>query len=276
MRKRATLFLALTLLASAAAQSVNQPQKTRLKILSLTRDNDGQQLAATVGEPIEITLQAIGPREWETPRVSSTAIRFENTMLKMPANPGGPTQVFIFTAAIAGKATIQIHYSDSDDTFTVTIEVQPPSGQSQSLAVPDQVNAAEWKDAWTNLVNDTRETFTPSLPVLTRVEVELVVANPGPSHDNLTMTLYDGDGQLLAAVSRTVPEQDCDRVSFVLPEGGIGVTPGRRYSIRLRGSMLFGWKYVVGGYAKGEALFNGAPLLPGGHSTFLFRTYGAS
>ena len=54
---------------------------------------------------------------------------------------------------------------------------------------PDQANTAPWKNAWTNLLNDVRQTFTPSLPRLTRVEVELVVANPGPSDDEVTMYL---------------------------------------------------------------------------------------
>jgi len=36
----------------------------------------------------------------------------------------------------------------------------------------------------------------------------------------------------------------------------------------------FGWKYIGGGYEKGEATFNGKPLLPGARSTFLFRTFG--
>jgi hypothetical protein len=50
------------------------------------------------------------------------------------------------------------------------------------------------------------------------------------------------------------------------------------YSIALRSvSSDFGWKYVVGGYAKGSAAFNGfkgQPLLQDGRSTFLFRTFG--
>jgi hypothetical protein len=43
----------------------------------------------------------------------------------------------------------------------------------------------------------------------------------------------------------------------------------------LSGGITFGWKYVVGGYEKGEATFNGKPLLSQARSTFLFRTFGA-
>jgi hypothetical protein len=41
--------------------------------------------------------------------------------------------------------------------------------------MPDQVNMTGWDGAWTNLVNDVEQAFTPSVPKLMGVEVELVV-----------------------------------------------------------------------------------------------------
>ena len=146
--------------------------------------------------------------------------------------------------------------------------------QKVTAMMPDQANTAPWKNAWTNLLNDARQTFTPSLPKLTGVEVELVVGNPGPSDDEVRMRVMDAEGKVLAAVSQTVPVDDCEHVLFVLPGGGARVSPGQVYSIGLSGGKVFGWKYVVGGYAKGAASFNGRPLLPGARSTFLFRTFG--
>jgi len=49
----------------------------------------------------------------------------------------------------------------------------------------DQVNTAGWDKAWTNLLNVAEQSFTPSLPKLLGVEVELVVANPGEAEDEL-------------------------------------------------------------------------------------------
>jgi hypothetical protein len=259
-----------------AAQSPDNASKSRLQVLSLKYDNDGQHLQATVGEPIEITLQSIGPRQWGPPQVSSPAVRFEHVMLKMPVIPAGPTQLFIFDAAAGGEAKIQIPYADSGNVFSVTIEVKRPTGKAQAVNALDQGNTAVWREAWTNLLNDARQTFKPSRPILTRVEVELVVANPGPPEDWVTMTLLDPDDAPVAVVTRPVSADDCVRVAFVIPGGGVEVSPGRVYSIRLAGSERFGWKYVVGGYADGEALFNDKPLLQGGRATFLFRTYGAS
>jgi hypothetical protein len=140
---------------------------------------------------------------------------------------------------------------------------------------PDQVNAARWEKAWTNLVNDAEETFTPSLPSLLAVEVELVVANPGPKEDDLTMTVLDASGETMASLTETVHSSDCDHTLFVIPKGGIAVTPGQTYRLELTRGTLFGWKYVLGGYEKGAATFNGKPLLPNARSTFLFRTFGA-
>jgi hypothetical protein len=103
-----------------------------------------------------------------------------------------------------------------------------------------------------------------------------VVANPGPPDEEVTLNLLNAWGDVLAVVSKTVPVDDCGHVLFVFPNGGLQVSPGQVYGIRLSGGSLFGWKYVVGGYKNGAASFNGKPLLPGARSTFLFRTFGAN
>ncbi len=139
---------------------------------------------------------------------------------------------------------------------------------------PDQVNSAPWTNAWTNLVNDTRQTFSPSLPKLVGVEVQLLVANPGPHKDTLTLALFDASERSVAVVSKTVATSGCDFVLFVFPDDGVEVSPGQLYSLRLSGGPTFGWKYVVGGYENGSALFNGQPLLRDARSTFLFQTFG--
>jgi hypothetical protein len=157
-------------------------------------------------------------------------------------------------------------------TFSIPETISTPA--ETAAMQPDQVNTAGWKKAWTNLLNVVEQSFTPSRPKLLAVEVELVVGNPGNSDDELTLTIWDEQDQKLAIVTRTVEVADCDRVLFRMPEGGIELTPGRRYRMRLSGGATFGWKYVVGGYEKGDASFNGKPLLSQARSTFLFRTFG--
>ncbi len=146
----------------------------------------------------------------------------------------------------------------------------------QSSLQPDQTNTEGWDQAWTNLVNDVEQSFTPSLPTLTAVEVELVVGNPGPAKSELTLTVLDATGQTLAEVTEFVPTGDSTQVIFVIPKGGAEVTPGQTYRLKLAGDNTFGWKYIVGGYEKGEATFNGKPLLEQTRSTFLFRTFGTN
>lgn len=158
----------------------------------------------------------------------------------------------------------------------------PPAGSTATTAssrqnmIPDQVNTAGWDKAWTNVVNDVEQSFIPTLPSLTAVEVDLVVGNPGTAGDQLTLTVLDANGYALSTVSKMVPTEQNDQVVFVIPKGGVKVTPGHSYSLKLSGGVTFGWKYVVGGYAKGAATFNGQPLLPGAWSTFLFQTFGAN
>lgn len=140
---------------------------------------------------------------------------------------------------------------------------------------PDQINTAGWDKAWTNLVNDVEQSFTPSVPQLLAVEVELIVGNVGKSEDDLTLSIKNAAGDELVSVTHTVKDSNCEHALFLFPEGGIEVTPGDLYRIRLNGGTTFGWKYVVGGYPKGKATFNGKPLLRQARSTFLFRTFGS-
>ncbi|MGZ4789788.1 MAG: hypothetical protein ACXVZX_14815 [Terriglobales bacterium] len=139
----------------------------------------------------------------------------------------------------------------------------------------DQVNDTRWQNGWTNLMNDVEQSFTPSMPRLLGVEVELVVGNPGPPEDELALTVLDAKGHTLAVVTEPVQTSGCEHTMFIFPKDGIQVTPGETYWVRLKGGTLFGWKYVAGGYEKGAATFNGKPLLKQARSTFLFRTFGA-
>jgi hypothetical protein len=276
--------LVLGVCGKADAQKVDAPSPTSQQhLLALNFTNNGQHLTASVGQQIEITLGTVGGPEYGEPLVSSPTIRLESTALGWPPNPGGPSFTYIFKAVAEGEAqvTVPFIYSQDQDltrrsTFTVTIHVEP-AASNQSFLTPDQANTAPWKNAWTNMHNEVRQTFTPSLPTLTGVEVELMVGNPGPPDDEVTMTLVNAAGEALAVVSKTVPVADCSHVLFLLPNGGLRVSPGQLYSIALTSvGTVFGWKYVVGGYANGAASFNGRPLLRGTRSTFLFRTFAAN
>jgi len=281
------MFVAIALLgalcATTNAQKVSMSSTTiKQEVLSLNFANNGQHVRATVGQQIEITLGTVGPAQYGAPLVSSPAIRLESTAFEWPPNPGGRTSVYIFEAAAVGKAQVIIPVLNSLDpdiakknTFVAMIQVERAAGKPRAFRKPDQTNTTAWTPTWTNLVNDVEQTFTPSLPTLTSVEVELVVANPGPSDEKLTLSLLNAKGEVLAVVSKTVPVQDCGHVQFFFPNGSWRVLPGQVYSIRLQGGSLFGWKYVVGGYKNGAASFNGKPLLPDRRSTFLFRTFGA-
>ena len=139
----------------------------------------------------------------------------------------------------------------------------------------DQANTAEWGGGWTVTSNDLRQTFTPTLPRLVAVEVDLFLGNPGPAADRVTLTMYDAGGSDIASTSREVMAAGVDRVRFVFP-GDVAVTPGQSYAIRVSSHVTFGWKYVVGGYERGAATFNGRPLVTNTRTTFLFRTLGSN
>jgi hypothetical protein len=275
------LALVLLLGGYVAAQN-RQPHGRAPGVLSLSFANNGQHVSAGVGQQIEISLGTVGPRQYGTPEISSPALQLVSTALDGLSNPGGPRFVYIFEAVAEGEARVTVPVINgeqppypNDITFSITIGVGP--GMRRALLSPDQANTAPWQNAWTNLNNFVRQTFTPSRPRLTGVEVELVVANPGPASAEISVMILNGEGASLASVSKTVPVAECDHVLFIFPRGGLPVLPGQVYSIALSGGdNLFGWKYVVGGYSHGSAFFNNKPLLKGAHTTFLFRTFGKS
>ena len=41
--------------------------------------------------------------------------------------------------------------------------------------------------------------------------------------------LLDGEGQVLASVSKTAPFAECGHVRFALPQGGVPVAPGQSH-----------------------------------------------
>jgi hypothetical protein len=282
--RSAVLLVALVFLGAPRTNPAAQKAGTNPKVLSLNFRNNGQHVLAKVGQQIEISFGSMAPCD---PQVSSPAIRLESVALTWPPNPGFGHRTYIFDAAAEGEAEIRLLSTSCSDPnppettiFRVTISVGPATGGRSTpyaSSTLDQANTTPWDNAWTNLLNDVRQTFTPSLPRLTAVEVQLVAANPGPASSEVTMNLLNPKGEIVSVVSKSVPADDYDHVLFVFPNGGLQVSPGQVYTIQLSGGSRFGWKYVVGGYTKGSASFNGKPLLwPDTRSTFLFRTFGAT
>lgn len=293
MKAGVTVFLALvampgSVVKNAECQSARAlSSSSRPAVLSLDFGSNGQHLEARVGRQIEISLGTVGPAQYGPPEISSPAVRLVSTALNMPLNPGGSSFTYIFEAVAEGEAQIKVPVLNGEAApagdarnFAVTLRVGPAKGRPAAmelLLAPDQANTAPWQSPWTNLNNDVRQTFTPSRPRLTGVEVELILANPGPDSAEVSLMVQNREGEDLALLSKRVEAADCAHVLFILPRGGLAVSPGQVYSIRLTGGdNVFGWKYVVGGYATGAASFNGKPLLPGSRSTFLFRTFGVN
>jgi hypothetical protein len=118
------LALLMALGGNCAGQASQSPSSQ--KEVSLNRANDGQKVSAKVGQRIVVTLQTIGGGHYDTPQVSSRAVRFDSAMDPPPRqqNPGGPTQVYRFTAVDEGEALIRIRHTGSNPTVTFTIQVK--------------------------------------------------------------------------------------------------------------------------------------------------------
>ena len=79
--------------------------------LSLDNRDNGRQLSVRPGDEILVTLQTIGPGEYELPNVSSSAVVFLGVSILTPPNPGGPRQLFQFRIVAVGHVDISIPHT---------------------------------------------------------------------------------------------------------------------------------------------------------------------
>lgn len=140
----------------------------------------------------------------------------------------------------------------------------------------DQVNDPAWTGGALNILppGKVSQSFVPSLPVLTAVEVALQTGNKGRGGDRITVKILNAEGQQLATSTATLNEGFDGYWRVTMPGGGIGVTPGKPLTIIVQdgGKNVFWWKYKNGNtYPAGQAMYYGAAFKD---NDFLFKTYG--
>ncbi|MCK4999960.1 MAG: hypothetical protein KAS23_10500 [Anaerohalosphaera sp.] len=112
--------------------------------------------------------------------------------------------------------------------------------------VIDQINLPDWDGGWVNIVpvNDVSQTFTPTLPYLTGVDVDILTGNAGRGGDTITAKIMRGN-DVLWSDSQYVDEGFNGLLNFEL-DIPIQVTSGETIKLTLSdtGKVTFGWKYV--------------------------------
>lgn len=87
--------------------------------------SESQVLSIVVGQELHVTLQTIGPGEYESPpSVSSSSLRFVSVALVSPHVPAGPTQQFRFMGEAPGQAIVVFRHSGNNPTVTDTVYVR--------------------------------------------------------------------------------------------------------------------------------------------------------
>ena len=94
---------------------------------SLDNSDSGRTITVQVDDEIEVTLQTIGPGQYGSPDLSSTAVSFLGAAQVGNPNPAGPTQLYRFEAVASGQTVITIpHVGGLPDgavvpAFTLTV-----------------------------------------------------------------------------------------------------------------------------------------------------------
>ena len=91
--------------------------------------HNGRSVEVVSGQELQILLQTIGPGQYGEPSISTGAVRFVGMSLPEAQNPGGPRQLYTFSAVRVGFATITIvHVGDvsgqTSPTFTLLVTVK--------------------------------------------------------------------------------------------------------------------------------------------------------
>ncbi len=95
------------------------------KVWTLNNTDNGRLLSVGLRDEIDVTLQTIGPGQYdEHPTVSSSAVVLSKVSLPAAQNPGGPRQLFQFTAAAGGRAVISIPHTGLNARFELTVDVR--------------------------------------------------------------------------------------------------------------------------------------------------------
>ena len=87
--------------------------------------SESQVLSIVVGQELHVTLQTIGPGEYESPpSVSSPSLRFVSVALVSSRVPAGPSQQFRFVGEARGQAIVVFRHSGNNPTVTDTVYVR--------------------------------------------------------------------------------------------------------------------------------------------------------
>jgi hypothetical protein len=129
LTSRLVFLTALAFLWSASAIAGTQkPDKSsespKQQVLSLNGTDRGKHVSTKVGQEIIVTLQTVGPGQYETPRVSSSSVRFEGSYFAKEQIPAGPRQVYRFISAAVGEAKIEIPHSQRMTAYQITVQVK--------------------------------------------------------------------------------------------------------------------------------------------------------
>src|SRR2546425_11383618 len=95
------------------------------RYLSGRGGTEGQTLRVAVGEELDLTLQTVGPGEYQSPpSVSSSSLQFLDATPITPTSRWGIAQVFRFKGVAPGQAIVVIRHSGNSPVMSDTVNVR--------------------------------------------------------------------------------------------------------------------------------------------------------
>ncbi len=99
------------------------------RTISLQNSDSGRTILISIGDEVDVTLGTVGPGQYDTPALSSGSVRFLGMAFVGPPRPSGPTQLFQFEGATAGRTEVTITHSAEGPAllvvppFTLVVDV---------------------------------------------------------------------------------------------------------------------------------------------------------
>lgn len=116
---RYRIYVLVSAIGFASASCAGDPAP-----LTLSDPDSGRDVTLAMQQAVDLTLHTTGPGGYGTPTLSSAAVSFEGLTYPAGQVPGGPTQLYQFTATAQGSAVLRIPFEDGLDSrppFTLTL-----------------------------------------------------------------------------------------------------------------------------------------------------------
>lgn len=187
-----------------------------------------------------------------------------------------PQLLLVALKAIMVQSNTGTYAQTGKDSTTQQNNQQTSAASASPIVDQSNLEQPGIRPGWLAMSWTISQTFKPSMPVLTGVDIDLITGNPLLGPTTITVEIRDNNtNQVLATASQTVQVGISGLLHFNFARD-VPVTVGDTYVLYVPGSKdTFGWKFSGDTYPDGfRTITNWQRSIPHSNEDCLFQTYG--